>query len=227
MKKIISRRNFLGVVGAAATSGVVSASAGTEKKDLNSKRLIVGISCSPRKGKTTSQSVQVALEAAKKTDPKIETKLIDLGGMDIPGWTGAKDVVDDFSTKLEPALRAPNLGGIIIGSPVYYRCMSALCKAFLERLAILRKPKLLLQDKAVGALAVGAYRNGGQELVIEQIHSAMLCHEAMCVGGKSPALQGATLWNAYKDDISKDEYGMDSAKNLGIRVAEAAIRLSV
>ena len=105
--------------------------------------------------------------------------------------------------------------------------MSALCKAFLERLAVLRKPKLLLQDKAVGALAVGAYRNGGQELVIEQIHAAMLCHEAMCVGGKSPALQGATLWNAYKDDISKDEYGMDSAKNLGIRVAEAAIRLSI
>jgi hypothetical protein len=48
----------------------------------------------------------------------------------------------------------------------------------------------------------------------------------MIVGGKPGAHQGATLWNAYKDDITKDEFGMDTAKKLGIRVAEAALRLS-
>ena len=105
--------------------------------------------------------------------------------------------------------------------------MSALCKAFLERLAVLRSPKLLLADKPVGVLAVGAYRNGGQELVIEQIQAAMLCHEVMVVGGKPGAHQGATLWNAYKDDITKDEFGMDTARKLGIRVAEAALRLAL
>lgn len=104
--------------------------------------------------------------------------------------------------------------------------MSSLCKAFLERLAVLRKPKLLLADKAVGALAVGAYRNGGQELVIEQIHTAMLCHEVVIVGGKPGAHQGATLWNAYNDDIAKDEFGIATARQLGKRVAEAALRLA-
>jgi multimeric flavodoxin WrbA len=104
--------------------------------------------------------------------------------------------------------------------------MSALCKAFLERLAVLRKPKLLLADVPVGVLSVGAYRNGGQELVIEQIQAALLCHEVMVVGGKPRAHQGATLWNNYNDDIMKDEFGIESAKRLGERVAEAALRLA-
>ena len=47
----------------------------------------------------------------------------------------------------------------------------------------------------------------------------------MVVGGKPGAHQGATLWNTYNDDITKDEFGMDTARKLGIRVAEAAIRL--
>ena len=97
--------------------------------------------------------------------------------------------------------------------------------AFLERLGVLRKPTLLLADTVVGALSVGAYRNGGQELVIQQIQAAMLCHEAFLVGGKPGAHQGATLWNAYGDDIKKDDFGMESAKKLGIRVAEAALHL--
>jgi multimeric flavodoxin WrbA len=190
---------------------------------------IVGVSCSPRKGKTTATSVKVALDAANEVDPRIEVELIDLGGKNIAGWSGGakpgegKEVMDDFQLIL-PSLKAPDLGGIIIGSPSYFRSMSALCKAFLERLAVLRSPKLMLADKAVGVLSVGAYRNGGQELVISQIQAAMLCHEVVLVGGKPRAHQGATLWNAYKDDIMKDEFGIATAKQLGIRVAEAALR---
>jgi multimeric flavodoxin WrbA len=191
----------------------------------------VGISCSPREGKTTATSVKVALDEAKKVDPRIQTELIDLGGLEIGGSLGettsaeAQQPKDDFDLTVLPKLRDPVPDGLIIGSPSYFRTMSALCKAFLERLAVLRSPKLLLADKPVGVLAVGAYRNGGQELVIEQIQAALLCHEVMIVGGKPGAHQGATLWNAYKDDISKDEFGIESAKKLGIRVAEAALRL--
>jgi multimeric flavodoxin WrbA len=100
--------------------------------------------------------------------------------------------------------------------------MSSLCKAFIERCAALRKP-MVLADKPVGALAVGAFRNGGQELVIEQIQAALLCHQAAIVGGRPPAFQGATLWNSAGDDIAKDEIGIDTAKKLGTHVAEAAL----
>ena len=224
----MDRRKFIAtsvVTGAAATLASGTASA-ANKRSVK----ILGVSCSPRKGKTTATSVKIALDAAKGVDPRIEVEMIDLGGKEIAGWSGGakpgegQEVMDDFQLVL-PLLKAPNLGGMIIGSPSYFRSMSALCKAFLERLAVLRSPKLLLADKAVGALAVGAYRNGGQELVIDQIQTAMLCHEVMIVGGKPKAHQGATLWNAYNDDIMKDEFGIATAKQLGIRVAEAALRV--
>ena len=220
----MNRRKFIStsfVVGAAATLAPAPA------ESAQSGRVrIVGVSCSPRKGKTTATAVKAALDAAKTVNSSIKTELIDLGGMEISGFSGvAKPTTDDFETVLE-MLRDPVPDGLIIGSPSYFRSMSALCKAFLERLAILRKPKLMLADVPAGVLAVGAYRNGGQELVIEQIQSVLLCHEMMIVGGKPGAHQGATLWNAYKDDITKDEFGMDTAGKLGIRVAEAAIRLA-
>jgi len=225
----MDRRKFIAtsIATGAATAFTSSIASAANKKSVK----IVGVSCSPRKGKTTATSVQVALDAAQEVDPRIKVELIDLGGKNIAGWSGGakpgegQEVTDDFQLVLS-SLKAPDLGGIIIGSPSYFRSMSALCKAFLERLAVLRKPELLLADTPVGVLSVGAYRNGGQELVIEQIQAAMLCHEVMVVGGKPGAHQGATLWNAYNDDIMKDEFGIESAKKLGVRVAEAALRLA-
>jgi multimeric flavodoxin WrbA len=223
----MDRRGFL-TTGLAAGTGVISAGSSSASGQSSGKLMIVGVSCSPRKGKTTATAVQVALEAAKSVDSRIQTQLLDLGGMNISGWSGranptdAKLPKDDFELKVLPMLRDPVPGGLIIGSPSYFRSMSALCKAFLDRIVVLRSPTLLLANKPVGVLSVGAYRNGGQELVIEQIQTAMLCHEVMIVGGKPPAHQGATLWNAYNDDITKDELGIESAKKLGVRVAEAA-----
>ncbi len=224
MSRSVSRRKFIQKAGAAAVAGLTSRPAFAG----GGKIMIVGVSCSPRQGKTTATAVKAALDAAKGVNSLIESELFDLGGMNISvlfpagGGTTPKD---DFE-KILPTLHSANLGGIIIGSPVYFRIMSSLCSAFIERLSALRSPNLILADKPVGVLSVGAYRNGGQELVIQQIQTAMLCHEVMIVGGKPGAFQGATLWNAYKDDITKDEFGMESAKKLGIRVAEAALKLS-
>ena len=220
----MNRRKFITTSLSAGAAGSL-ATATTHGANPKTVR-ILGISCSPRKGKTTATAVRIALEAAKGVDPRVTIEIIDLGGMEISGFSGvAEPKKDDFETVL-PMLKDPVPDGLIIGSPSYFRSMSALGKAFLERLAVLRKPKLMLADVPAGVLAVGAYRNGGQELVISQIQAAMLCHEVMIVGGKPGAHQGATLWNAYKDDIEKDEFGIATAKQLGIRVAEAALRLA-
>ncbi|MHC4664379.1 MAG: flavodoxin family protein [Planctomycetota bacterium] len=230
MQRKLTRRNVLGAAGTLALAGSPALAAAQEaNKGQKAKSLtILGISCSPRKGMTTATAMKAALDAGKEVDSRIKVELIDLGGLEISGSnpTGGKQGSDDFDSIL-PKLRDPDLGGLIIGSPVYFRCMSALCKVFLERCAVLRKPELLLADKPVGALAVGAFRNGGQELVIEQIQAALLCHEVMIVGGKPGAHQGATLWNFANDDITKDEFGIDTARKLGVRVAEAATHLAV
>jgi len=224
----MDRRKFLATT---VTAGTVMSMASTPVSAQDEKRIrIVGVACSPRKGKTTATGVQVALEAAAAVDARIQTELIDLGGLQIAGSMGgassanSQQPEDDFDLYVLPKLKDPLPDGLIIGSPCYFRSLSAVCKAFLERLQALRSLKLLLTDKPLGALSVGAYRNGGQELVIQEIQTAMLCHEVMVVGGKPRAHQGATLWNAYKDDIMKDEFGIDTAKRLGIRVAEAALK---
>lgn len=225
----MDRRKFLAsTLAAGATASVASTAAAQANKMIR----IVGVSCSPRKGKTTATAIQVALDAAGTVSPRIKAELIDLGGLQIAGSLGgatsaeAKQPEDDFDLEVLPLLKAPRVpDGMIIGSPSYFRSMSALCKAFLERLQVFREPKLQLADMALGALATGAYRNGGQELVIQEIQTAMLVHEVMVVGGKPRAHQGATLWNNWKDDIMKDEFGIETAKQLGIRVAEAALRL--
>jgi len=227
MTNRITRRATLGMAGSMALGG--SAALGRQT-NASTPVKILGIACSPRENKTTATAVRTALEAAKTVDSRITVKLLDLGGLEISGWASGSrpdegtQIKDDFDLLL-PMLRDEAVGGWIVGSPVYFRSMSALCKAFLERCAALRQPTLLLADKPVGALAVGAYRNGGQELVIDQIQTALLCHEMMIVGGKPRAHQGATLWNAYDDDITKDEFGIDTARKLGIRVAEAALKL--
>ena len=78
---------------------------------------------------------------------------------------------------------------------------------------------------SVGVVAVGAFRNGGQELTIEQIQAAMLCFGMIAVGGNAPAFQGATVLST-KDDISADTLGLDTARKLGAHVAEMALRLA-
>ena len=222
MKQSVSRRNFLATAGVAAlaatSTSVVAAEAGGGKT-----LKILGVSCSPRKGMTTAKAVQAALDAAKGADARIEVELIDLGGLSIAGYS-AKPPQDDF-TSILLKLQDPAVGGLIIGSPSYFRGMSSLCKAFIERCAPLREPKMVLANKPVGVVAVGAFRNGGQEMTIEQIQAAMLCFGMVAVGGNAPAFQGATVVST-KDDISGDELGLDTAKKVGAHVAEVALRLA-
>ena len=68
----MDRRNFLtgGIVATTAFASIGK----TAAKVVNDRTIrIVGVSCSPREGKTTATSVKAALDAAKKVDPRIET----------------------------------------------------------------------------------------------------------------------------------------------------------
>lgn len=222
MKENLTRRNFITTASVAALAGTLAAPAAKGAENGN-KLKIIGISCSARKGMTTAKAVQAALDAAKSVDARIEVELIDLGGLSISGYS-LTPPQDDFAAIL-PKLQDPTVSGLIIGSPSYFRGLSSLCKAFIERCAPLREPKMLLADKPVGVVAVGGFRNGGQELVIEQIQTAMLCFGMIPVGGKPPAFQGATVLST-KDDISGDELGLETAKKVGLHVAEIALRLA-
>ncbi|MHC4750830.1 MAG: flavodoxin family protein, partial [Planctomycetota bacterium] len=125
----MNRRKFIAKTLVAGTA-VSIASAPANASDTKPVK-ILGISCSPREGKTTATAIKAALDAARQVDSRINVELIDLGSLDISAWFGttkateAKQITDDFDLIL-PKLRDPNVSGCIIGSPVYFRSMSAL-----------------------------------------------------------------------------------------------------
>ncbi len=215
------------VAGTATVTTTAQAAARSRDKTIR----IVGISCSPRKGKTTAASLHVCLDAAEKVDPRIDVELIELAGMKIDGSLAAglplePGQKDDFG-QLVPKLSDPKVAGIIVGTPVYFGNMTSLCKAFLDRCMIFRKNKLALSNKVAGVLAVGGVRNGGQEITIQSVLAALLCQEMIIVGdGRPTAHIGATVWNNGKTPVTEDEFGMATAKNLGRRVAEVALKIA-
>ena len=230
MSEKLSRRKFIAAAGAAVAIDAAANTVYAGPRQKPGKLRIIGIACSPRKGKTTAASLQVCLQAAAQVDRRIEVELIELAGMKIDGSLAAglppaPGQKDDFQ-KLVPKLSDPKVKGIIIGTPVYFANMTSLCKAFLDRFIAFRKNNFALSNKVAGVLAVGGARNGGQELTIQSVQAALLCQEMIIVGdGRPGARIGATVWNDGTGDVTNDEFGMAAAKNLGRRVAETALRL--
>ena len=161
--KSITRRNFVKssmVAGATVAAGIAGSTAssrnpGQERKAKQIK--IIGVCCSPRKGRTTAASLRVCLEAAKEVSPAIEVELIELAGMKIDGSLAAGLPLepgerDDFP-KLVPKLSDPAVAGIIVATPVYFSSMTSLCKAFLDRCITFWQNNLALSGKVAGVLA--------------------------------------------------------------------------
>ena len=195
---------------------------------------IVGICCSPRQGQSTFKAMSVCLDAAKEVSRRVETQLIELAGRKIGPCTACgickQGLIcgweDDFA-ELIPVLADPKVAGIIIGTPVYFGGMTAQCKALLDRCVVFRRNGWLLRDKVGGVLAVGGVRNGGQELTLQSVRAAMLCHDMVCVSdGKDSAHFGAALFSGGPGGIEADEDGLKTTRNLGRRVAELALRLN-
>lgn len=221
----IDRRDVLKIACTTLAAGALGIDAVAEATQA---KKILGISCSPRKGKTTASAVQISLDAAKEYAPQIETEFMDLAEMNIPAYIAAglplRDGDKDDFPALLPRLTDPSVIGVIIGSPVYFGNMSALCKCFLDRCMAIRSDGFKWRNKAGGAIAVGSTRNGGQELTIESIKTALMGQDMLLVGTGHPSVRiGATLWN-QDDSIAADEFGISTAKDLGRRVTELALK---
>ena len=168
MPSKVSRRRFLGSSGTAALLGAgaaIAADPGQVKAAAAPRPIkVIGICCSPRKGKTTAAALRICLDAVKAADKRIEVELIELAGLKIPGEVAAGVALqpgerDDFPA-LAPKLSDPAVAGIILGTPVYFGNMSALCKALLDRWIVFHKEKQLA-NKVGGVLAVGGGATAG------------------------------------------------------------------
>ena len=230
--------SILGSTGTAAMLGAgtaVAADPGPAKLPPRPIK-VLGICCSPRKGKTTAAAMRICLDAVKAADARIEVELIELAGLKIPGEVAAGVALepgerDDFPA-LAPKLSDPAVAGIILGTPVYFGNMSYLCKALLDRWVVFHKDKTLA-NKVAGVLAVGGGRNCGLELTIRSVQVALMAQQMIVVGDAPPTGHwGGTVWGGNpavtsgpSPDVDRDEPGIATVKNLGRRVAEIVMRL--
>ncbi|MCC6127324.1 MAG: flavodoxin family protein [Pirellulales bacterium] len=223
-----TRRDFLSAtaLAAGASAGSAAVASAAQSSPAGKPKKIVGICCSPRKGKTTAAALRTCLEAVRAELPGAETELIELAGMKIPGGPAAGVPLeagekDDFPA-LIPRLADPKVAGIVIATPVYFGNMSYLCKAFLDRCMVFFKDRSLA-NKVAGVIAVGGARNGGQELTVRSVQVALMSQQMIVVGDAPPSGHwGGTVWSGIEGGVEKDDFGLATARNLGRRVAGVA-----
>jgi len=194
---------------------------------------LLGICCSPRKGQTTQQAMQACLAAAEEQCEDLETVLVELAGLKLQPCLACGEckkqlgcpIKDDFES-LIPILADTDVAGMIIGTPVYFGSMTAQCKALIDRCVMFRRNDWRFRNRVGGVLAVGGVRNGGQELTIQAVQAAMMCHDMICVSDGQPTAHfGATVFSGIEGGVMQDDFGLQTARHLGQRVAEVAMMI--
>lgn len=191
---------------------------------------IVGICGSPRK-KSSYTALLSALEAAKATGD-VEVELIELRGRKMnfcvhcnkcisEGNTKCSIFEDDMTPLYEKVYEAD---GIIIASPVYEMNITAQLATFFNRFRptwnIIKDDPEFFSKKVGAAIAVGGTRNGGQESAINAILGFYHTQGMTVCNGGVGVYAGASLWNPGDGSGSMvDDYGIDSAKVLGEKMA--------
>jgi multimeric flavodoxin WrbA len=194
---------------------------------------VLGICCSPRKEQTTYRAMQTCLAAVREQHDAIDTVMIELAGLDMRPCLACGEcktrlacpIEDDFAS-LIPILADADVCGMIIGTPVYFGTMTAQCKILIDRCVMFRRNGWVFRNRVCGVLAVGGVRNGGQELAIQAVQAAMLCHDMICVSDGQPTAHfGGTLFSGSEGGIEADEFGLQTARHLGRRVAEVIVKM--
>lgn len=222
----MNRRLFLG---AAAASVVALPGLAHAAGQASGSVKIIGIAGSLRKGKSTYKAVEMALESAKTVSPAIATDIIELSGLNLDPYiaVGSKtsDRPDDFPG-VRDKLVPPDVFGIIMGSPVYMGIVSSPLKQLFERMLAFRQGGFPLKNKVGGAIAVGAGRNTGVEMILQQLIMFMMTQRMVLVGDGTPGDHWGGTMQSAGDELGKDEGSLNTIKGVGKRVAEIALRMA-
>jgi multimeric flavodoxin WrbA len=173
---------------------------------------VLGVAGSPRIGGATSRLVRAVLLGAEEL-AVVRTRFVNLAGLRIAGCdrcaeciTAGGCLIDDDMQRLYPFLLEAD--AIVIGSPVYWGSPSALCKAFMERVAGFGLREKPLRLKVGGAIAAGGSRNGGQETTQIALNAWFHTNDMIPIGITAPVTQwGPTSSGGLGlDDVEHDVF---------------------
>jgi multimeric flavodoxin WrbA len=187
---------------------------------------VLGIAGSPVKNGNTEILIREALDAAKKEGVKTEFASLVNKKVEPCNLQTCKDacskgkecpIEDDAKSIINRMIQAD---AVTMGSPVYFRTVSAQLKALMDRTRMVYYPERRMENKLGGAIAVGDGRVSGQEFTIATIHNFYLSHKMIIVGSK--------WYGAYavakkgKKGVLQKPKDIEYARELGKRIARAA-----
>lgn len=181
---------------------------------------VVAFNGSPRKDGNTAMLIGRVLAALEAEG--IETETVRVGGRSIRGCVACykcfenkdrrcavdKDMLNDC---LERMLAAD---GIVLGSPVYFACMTPETKALIDRCGMVARANGMLLRRKVGAAVVAARRAGA-------VHTFDSINHFFTIG--EMIVPGASYWNMgfgrEKGEVEGDAEGLAVMDNLGANMA--------
>ena len=142
------------------------------------------------------------------------------GARGVPGVEAVVKPVDEVGNDDLEACDA-----LLIGSPTYWGTIATPVKQFIDD----RRP--FMGDKVGGAFATGGGEDGGKELVVRSLLTAMLNYGMIIVGPhyEENGIRFGGFGVAVTTGASSpgvDESELARGRNLGERVAKVAVRLS-
>lgn len=196
---------------------------------------VLGICGSPKKkNSTTLFALKKAMKAVEESG--VDTKIIVLSEYT---FSGCRDcgvcqkeldcsIDDDFKRFIFPVLEDPEIKGMIYASPVYFGGVTWKMKAFMDRSFPFRRNGFKFENNVAGILTVGRSRHGGQELAAMDLAKNCLIHGMIVVPDCSPTSHfGGMLWSGIPGGIEDDEMGIETAVNLGKKVAEIVKKIGI
>jgi multimeric flavodoxin WrbA len=182
---------------------------------------VLGINGSPHLDGNTAFALRFALEIVQSQG--IETTYITLADKDIAACDGCfacragECVHDDDMTPIYGALL--RCDGLILASPVYMGLVTGQMKVMMDRTVRCRSGgQFELSGKVGAGIACGGFRNGGQELTLQAMHTYFLQQDIYAIAdGPRYSHSGA----AIVGHAANDQVGLQTVENVALRIAQA------
>ena len=179
---------------------------------------VLGICGSPHKDGNTAYALGYALEKLKSHG--LSTQYIALHDKVIRPCNGCfacrtgPCVHDDAMTDILEQMRASRC--IILASPVYMGLVTGQMKIVMDRSVAVRVRGFQLSGRIGAGISCGVFRNGGQELTLQCMHTYFLQQDMSAIAdGPGSSHSGAAIVGKAEED----EVGLKTVDNIAAKIA--------
>lgn len=187
---------------------------------------VVGICGSPHKRGNTARALRQALSLIHSEG--IETAYISLADREVTPCNGCfacrkgDCVCTDDMTDIYTAIR--HCDGLTLASPVYMGLVTGQMKVLMDRTVLFRAAgQFELSGKVGAGIASGGFRNGGQELTLQCMHTFFLQQDMYAIADGPPFSHSGA---AVSGRAAEDGLGMRTVENVANRLVRAPKRLT-